>query len=214
MMRRLVPALLLLAVAGAHADELRLVLRFQPNASRLAGDPQAPLERLAAAWARQPDAALVVEMAAPADPPRRRLQAARRRELGLRLTAHGWNADYRAAEQDDDSAVLRLRRDDPPALVAAPDLAPPAPPASPPPPPPPQWRGQSGQTLRGVLQAWAGEAGWTLVWQAAFDYPLAAPIELDGDFPAAVAALFKGFAEAKPPPAARLFLGNRVVLVQ
>ena len=63
------------------------------------------------------------------------------------------------------------------------------------------------------MQAWADKAGWTLVWQSSFDYPLMASARLGGEFPQAVTALLQGFSEAVPPPAARLFNANQVVII-
>ena len=48
------------------------------------------------------------------------------------------------------------------------------------------------RTLRGVLENWAGRAGWTLVWNAGRDYALGAPASFGGGFLAAADLLLSG----------------------
>ena len=48
------------------------------------------------------------------------------------------------------------------------------------------------RTLRGVLEAWAGRAGWTLVWNAERDYGLGAPASFSGGFLEAADLLLSG----------------------
>ena len=48
------------------------------------------------------------------------------------------------------------------------------------------------KTLRGVLEAWATRAGWTLVWNGARDYALGAAAVLEGSFLEAADLLLSG----------------------
>lgn len=48
------------------------------------------------------------------------------------------------------------------------------------------------RTLRGVLEAWARHAGWTLVWTAGRDYALGAPAVFEGSFLEAADLLLSG----------------------
>lgn len=48
------------------------------------------------------------------------------------------------------------------------------------------------RTLRGVLEAWARHAGWTLVWSAGRDYALGAPAVFEGSFLEAADLLLSG----------------------
>ena len=56
---------------------------------------------------------------------------------------------------------------------------------------PEAWRVDPGAqgTLRGVLEAWAARAGWSLVWRAPRDYSLGAPAVFGGGFLEAVDGL-------------------------
>ena len=48
------------------------------------------------------------------------------------------------------------------------------------------------RTLRGVLESWAGRAGWTVVWKAARDYALGAGATFRGGFLEAADLLLSG----------------------
>lgn len=100
--------------------------------------------------------------------------------------------------------------------IAAP-VPPPAPVAPPPPPPPPVkvpvWVAPEGAQLRAVLNAWAEESGWKLVWNTEYGYTLRASVEFEGTFEKASEALIEAFANAKPPIFADFNEGNRVIVV-
>jgi hypothetical protein len=199
----LVLAIALIPALAAPAQD-RAALRFQPNANRLLPGFEGILAQVRSALAAAPDTVLVMLAPHPADAAHRRLVAARQSELDRQLARLGLSAEHQAdpqMEADGNELALLLRRP-----AAAPELAPA-------PPDPPLWVAEAGRTLRETLQDWAAKAGWTLVWQSSFDYPLMAPARLDGDFAAAVAALLRGFSEATPPPAARIFRANNVVII-
>src|SRR3546814_11313842 len=50
------------------------------------------------------------------------------------------------------------------------------------PPPPPTWSVTAGISLRGALEDWTERAGWTLIWESEYEYPLAAGASFQGEF--------------------------------
>jgi hypothetical protein len=90
----------------------------------------------------------------------------------------------------------------------------PEPPTALPEPAPAEWAALHGQTLRQTLQEWSQRAGWSLIWQTKYDYPIEAPARFPGDFPSAAATLLKGFSEADPAPSGRMFRANQVLIIQ
>jgi hypothetical protein len=73
-----------------------------------------------------------------------------------------------------------------------------------------EWVGQSGKTLRSILQEWAKQANVSLVWSSDFDYPLQTDIRIQGTFPDAVRTLLAGFSKAQPKPLGRLHKNNNL----
>jgi type IV pili sensor histidine kinase/response regulator len=200
----LILASLLTPLLAATADD-RAVIRFQPNANRLLPGFEVQLTQLKAGLAASRETSLIMVVPRPNDAGHRHLLAARQSELDRQLARLGLTAEHQSdaqMESEGNDLILLLRTPPvPPAAEAA--VA----------PEPPQWIAESGHTLRETLQGWAAKAGWTIVWQSSFDYPLMASARLSGDFPAAVAALIEGFSEAAPPPAARIFRANNVVII-
>ena len=68
------------------------------------------------------------------------------------------------------------------------------------------------RTLRGVLEAWAGRAGWTLVWNAERDYGLGAPASFSGGFLEVADLLLSGPATRRTL-AAMAYEANRHLVV-
>ncbi len=66
------------------------------------------------------------------------------------------------------------------------------------------WVAKRGTTLRGTLKDWCDRAGVQLIWRSEFDYPLAATVDVEGDFEGAVRTLLSGFSAAAPQPYGRL----------
>ncbi len=66
------------------------------------------------------------------------------------------------------------------------------------------WEARPGQTLRTTLQEWCARTGTELNWQAEFDYPVMASMNMTGSFEDAVRTLLSGFNTAKPIPYGRL----------
>lgn len=62
------------------------------------------------------------------------------------------------------------------------------------------WTANSGTTLRETIQRWATKERYTLDWQAPdLDYPIVAPLEFEGSFESAVAAIFTLYDKSKRP---------------
>lgn len=68
------------------------------------------------------------------------------------------------------------------------------------------------RTLRGVLEAWAARAGWTLVWKAREDYGLGAAARFEGGFLEAADVLLSGPATRRTLDA-RAYAANRHLVV-
>jgi hypothetical protein len=79
------------------------------------------------------------------------------------------------------------------------------------------WLAQRGETLRATLQRWSEREGVHMVWRSEYDYPLAATLNIPGDYEGAVRVLLGGFATASPQPFAQLHrqggTGSRVLVV-
>lgn len=66
------------------------------------------------------------------------------------------------------------------------------------------WTAPTNATLRRVIDTWSAEAGVEVHWTAEYDYPLQAPVSIQGTYPEAIKLLLDGFHEAQPRPVARL----------
>jgi len=66
------------------------------------------------------------------------------------------------------------------------------------------WTATRGESLRTVLEAWSKRANVQLTWQAEYDYPLQASVNLSGSYPDVVRRLLMGFQDAQPQPVAAL----------
>jgi hypothetical protein len=75
------------------------------------------------------------------------------------------------------------------------------------------WRADKDQPLRSVLQEWAARSGWSLVWNAGFEYRLQAGAVFTGDFVQAAGDLVKSLQNARPAVTATFYKGNRVLVV-
>jgi hypothetical protein len=76
------------------------------------------------------------------------------------------------------------------------------------------WLVMEGGTLEDTLMTWASRAGWTLVWNSKYSYPLSASAEFQGDFIDAAARLIKTMSRADKPPEGEFFKGNKVLVVK
>ena len=102
------------------------------------------------------------------------------------------------------------------AVASSPVIATPAAAAKPLPAAPSRWTLDPTLTLRENVEAWARNAGWTVVWEAV-DYPIVAPATLDGEFasPAGpLARLIGSYDQSDQPLVVRLTTGDRVIQVR
>ncbi|MEA9776954.1 toxin co-regulated pilus biosynthesis Q family protein [Xanthomonas campestris pv. raphani] len=72
-------------------------------------------------------------------------------------------------------------------------------PAPLPPPPKPVWAAENGTSLRYSVSQWAKRAGWTVVWDAEVDYPIAGTLSYEGEFVEAVAGIFRAHSRSTIP---------------
>ena len=76
------------------------------------------------------------------------------------------------------------------------------------------WQAAPGQSLRQVTQGWAARAGYEVVWDADFDYPVRATLRMDGDFINAMTGLFNAYAAADRPLSIDIYKEQKLVHVQ
>ncbi|WP_175885510.1 toxin co-regulated pilus biosynthesis Q family protein [Burkholderia sp. BCC0044] len=76
------------------------------------------------------------------------------------------------------------------------------------------WQALSGQSLRDTIAAWSSRAGYELVWDADYDFPVRAGIHLTGDFIDVVTNLFNAYAAADRPLSVDIFKEQNLVRVQ
>ena len=75
------------------------------------------------------------------------------------------------------------------------------------------WIAKEGLTLREILQEWAKIDGWEIIWKTPREYPLRASAIFRGRFKDVTSALIRSFSKASPPPYAKFYLGNRVIVI-
>lgn len=66
------------------------------------------------------------------------------------------------------------------------------------------WTASRGESLRTVLEEWSKRANVQVTWQAEYDYPLQASVNLSGSYQDVVRRLLTGFQDAQPQPVAAL----------
>ncbi|MCT4552431.1 MAG: toxin co-regulated pilus biosynthesis Q family protein [Alphaproteobacteria bacterium] len=76
------------------------------------------------------------------------------------------------------------------------------------------WVAKEGLTLREVLEEWSEETGWEILWQTDREYPLRASAIFRGRYKDVTSALIKSFSKAFPPPYAKFYLGNKVLVIK
>lgn len=76
------------------------------------------------------------------------------------------------------------------------------------------WQAVPGQSLRQVAKTWASRAGYEVVWDAGFDYPVRASLRMDGDFIHAITGLFDAYAAADRPLSVDIYKEQKLVHVQ
>ncbi len=76
------------------------------------------------------------------------------------------------------------------------------------------WNVLEGDSLESTLMSWAEGAGWTVVWNSKFSYPIMASAEFQGDFIGAASRLIETMSRATPPVKGEFFKGNKVLVVE
>lgn len=66
-------------------------------------------------------------------------------------------------------------------------------------PKPDPWLARTGATLRSTVETWGKRSGWTVVWNAAIDYPIVGELRYEDDFVAAIQGVFRAHATAERP---------------
>ncbi|MBB3923918.1 toxin co-regulated pilus biosynthesis Q family protein [Xanthomonas arboricola] len=61
------------------------------------------------------------------------------------------------------------------------------------------WVAENGTSLRYSVTEWSKRAGWTVVWDAEVDYPIAGTLTYEGDFVDAVAGIFRAHSRSAIP---------------
>ncbi len=77
-----------------------------------------------------------------------------------------------------------------------------------------EWIAKEGETLKSVLKKWALNEGWEIVWNTHRSYPLKAGAKFNGRFTDVSSALIRTFGRATPPPYAKFYYGNRVLVLK
>jgi len=70
-----------------------------------------------------------------------------------------------------------------------------------------------GSTLRETLQTWAGQAGWSLVYETSVAYQINVGATFNGTFLEAVNALVEAYEREQPPPIVTLWVANKALVV-
>ncbi len=76
------------------------------------------------------------------------------------------------------------------------------------------WAVMSGASLKATLEGWTRAAGWTLIWDNAFDYRLRASAAFGGGFEEATGRLIDSIYQSNPEISVTLYRGNKVLHVQ
>lgn len=80
------------------------------------------------------------------------------------------------------------------------------------------WEAKPGQNLRALLREWCARVGAELNWNAEYDYPIMASVNITGTFEEAVRTLLSGFGSANPTPRGQLHynpaVGQTMLIVE
>lgn len=77
-----------------------------------------------------------------------------------------------------------------------------------------QWSTQSGESLQSTVYQWSRRAGYEVVWDAPYDFPVMASIVLSGSYESALAKLFNAYAASERPLKVDVFRSQKVVHVE
>lgn len=69
------------------------------------------------------------------------------------------------------------------------------------------------KTVRTALERWAASAGWQMVWELNYDYPIGASASLNQTFEGAIETVMRSMESVEFPPKAIFYRGNQVVRI-
>lgn len=75
------------------------------------------------------------------------------------------------------------------------------------------WLVYANTTLEDTLMDWADRAGWTVLWNSEYSYPIQANAQFHGDFVSVASRLIKSMQRAEPPVQGKFFEGNNVLVM-
>jgi hypothetical protein len=75
------------------------------------------------------------------------------------------------------------------------------------------WSVRKGMMISEVLIAWGEEAGFDVIWQSPHDFVVRADVTIRGTFPEASGEVLASFADADTPVFGKLYMANRVLVV-
>jgi hypothetical protein len=61
------------------------------------------------------------------------------------------------------------------------------------------WQAKAGATLSAVINEWGKKAGWDVVWNIDFDYPIQAQLVFEGSFLDVIVGVFRSYETAERP---------------
>lgn len=76
------------------------------------------------------------------------------------------------------------------------------------------WSLPAGGSLRTTLEEWAEKAGWSVVWNSVYEYPIQAGADFHGSFIEATTTVIESMASVKPSVKAAFYKKNRVLVIE
>ena len=76
------------------------------------------------------------------------------------------------------------------------------------------WPVFAGSTLEDILMEWGDKAGWEVVWNSDYSYPIEASAEFKGSFIEVTSKLVNTISKSAPPIKANFYKGNNVLVLE
>lgn len=73
------------------------------------------------------------------------------------------------------------------------------------------WKAESGDSLQALITKWGNRAGYKVVWDVPFDYPIDASFEIKGDFSHATTELFNAFISSDRPMKVDIYKQQKLI---
>ncbi|EAV3919150.1 toxin co-regulated pilus biosynthesis Q family protein [Salmonella enterica] len=77
-----------------------------------------------------------------------------------------------------------------------------------------QWASQGGDSLKNTVYRWSQLAGYKVVWDAPYDFPIMANVILSGSYESALTELFNAYAESERPLKVDIFHSQKLVHIE